>query len=336
VRKNRNFRLKDGAIGLPVNKGPRALPQIRGSFHPRRLPRSAHKVNMGAIEFSTEFTSFTTRHGASQGRSNNRTHPDGFGEAASEVPGPGTKGISRGRKRLSPAAVIAGSLAPDASSLSPTEIIARSVNSAFGNAAQHQKQPEPAAEIDQIYETPQGAPTARDTSDSFAEFWGVWIENHDYLFKQSLRFMAGNMADAEDALSQAMIKGSQHFDSTTILNERAWLTRLVHNSCMDQHRSRKRQLRLSEEVWQDDTEDVPTLAPQAMRAPDEALHMNQVFGELEHQLQQLPITLLEPLMMRVIEERSYDDIAQHLGLSNCAVRKRIQLARDRLRKMGTL
>lgn len=296
---------------------------------------------MGAFEFSTEFTSFSSRHGTRQGqtnnRTNNRTQADGYNTVASEVPGPGTKGKSRGRKRLSPAAVIAGSLAPDACSLTPTEIIARSVSSAFNNAAQHQRQQGPAPEIDQIYETTQAPPLPPQPSgDPFAEFWGVWIENHDYLFKQSLRFMAGNMADAEDALSQAMLKGSQHFDSNTILNERAWLTRLVHNSCMDQHRSRKRQLRLSEEVWQDDAEDVPTLAPQAMRAPDEALHMNQVFGELEHQLQQLPVSLLEPLMMRVIEERSYDDIAQSLGLSNCAVRKRIQLARDRLRKAGAL
>lgn len=296
---------------------------------------------MGAFEFSTQFTSFSSSHGTRHGQTNNRTQADGYNTVASEVPGPGTKGKSRGRKRLSPAAVIAGSLAPDASSLTPTEIIARSVSSAFNNAAQHQRQPEPAPEIDQIYETtkpqpPSPSTTPQSSDDPFDEFWGVWIENHDYLFKQSLRFMAGNMADAEDALSQAMLKGSQHFDSNTILNERAWLTRLVHNSCMDQHRSRKRQLRLSEEVWQDDAEDVPTLAPQAMRTPDEALHMNQVFGELEHQLQQLPVSLLEPLMMRVIEERSYDDIAENLGLSNCAVRKRIQLARDRLRKAGAL
>ncbi|MFC1673596.1 RNA polymerase sigma factor [Pseudomonadota bacterium] len=60
--------------------------------------------------------------------------------------------------------------------------------------------------------------------------------------------------------------------------------------------------------------------------------MRQVFDELESQLLQLPVSLLEPLLMRVVEERTYDDIAAQMGLSNCAVRKRIQLARDRLRQ----
>lgn len=162
------------------------------------------------------------------------------------------------------------------------------------------------------------------------------MEHQDYLFKQSLRFMSGNMADAEDALSLAMLKGSQHFNADVIRNERAWLTRLVHNACMDQHRARRRQQRLAEEVLPDDAEDAPALTPKAEPTPDEALHMNQLFTELEEHLRQLPISLLEPLMMRVIEDRSYDDIADHLGLSNCAVRKRIQLARDRLRQAGLM
>jgi len=170
----------------------------------------------------------------------------------------------------------------------------------------------------------------------FDDFWNVWIEHQDYLLKQGLRFMSGNMADAEDALSQAMLKGSQHFDGNEIRNERAWLTRLVHNACMDQHRSRKRQQRLSDEVIPDDPEDAPTLQPQPHRTPDEALHMNQVFAELESHLKELPVTLLEPLMMRVVEDKSYDEIAGHLGLSNCAVRKRIQLARDRLKQAGLI
>lgn len=241
----------------------------------------------------------------------------------SEVPGPGTRRKTRTKKRLSPAAVIARSLGPDAAGLSPADIIARSVENAFGSF------PAPPPPQPREPRRPQPEPPA---SEPFDTFWAVWIEHQDYLFKQSLRFMSGNAADAEDALSQAMLKASQHFNAAEIRNERAWLTRLVHNACMDQHRARRRQQRLAEEILPDDAEEVPTLQPQAPCAPDEALQLSQLFETLESHLRQLPVTLLEPLMLRVIEDKSYTEIAERMGLSNCAVRKRIQLARDHLRK----
>lgn len=263
--------------------------------------------------------------------SNPAERHDPLEDMVREVPEPGMKRNSRARKRLSPAAVIARSLAPDAANLTPAEIIARSVRSVFDAF--------PILDLPPVHVPPEpqsrrAQPRVRDDGEDSCihdAFWGVWMQHQDYLFKQSLRFMAGNMADAEDALSQAMLKGSQHFESDAIRNQRAWLTRLVHNACMDQYRARRRRQRLSENTAAEDHEDTPALIPRPQRAPDETLHMNQVFEALERQLRALPVSLLEPLLMRVIEDKSYDEIAAQLGLSNCAVRKRIQLARDRLK-----
>lgn len=77
-----------------------------------------------------------------------------------------------------------------------------------------------------------------------------------------------------------------------------------------------------------------TSGRQSHRTPDEAQHVKQKLAELEADINQLPISLLEPLMMRVVEDKSYDEISAHLGLSNSEVRKRIQLARDRLKQAG--
>jgi len=304
---------------------------------------------MGVFKFSGHPGFRSARPYFKQGQEHGHdAHPEILNDAITEVPGPGTPRKSRSRKRLSPAAVIARSLAPDAQNLSPAEIIARSLESAFGGAEIHQHSlrgssspppPPPPSHpfpLGQPGPAPHAPPPNMDPANMgmgpFADFWNVWMEHHDYLFKQSLRFMAGNMADAEDALSQAMLKGSQHFDGEAIRNERAWLTRLVHNACMDQHRSRKRQARLSDEIDGDDPDQAPNITPRPTRTPDEALHMRQTFDHLERQLMDLPVTLLEPLLLRVIEEKSYDEIAGRMGLSNCAVRKRIQLARDRLRQ----
>jgi len=284
---------------------------------------------------------------------------DGVYDAISEVPEPGVSRKARRKKRLSPAAVIARSLAPDAQHMSPAEIIQRSLRNAYGSptmtptppAPRHPPQfqappappplPRPPLPRSPLPGFPfpiapqfpvPNAPSRNRDQEPFADFWNVWMNHHEYLFKQSMRFTAGNMADAEDALSQAMLKGSQHFDGDVIRNERAWLTRLVHNACMDQHRSRKRQARLSDEIDGDDPDQAPNITPRPTRTPDEALHMRQTFDHLERQLMDLPVSLLEPLLLRVVEEKSYDEIAGRMGLSNCAVRKRIQLARDRLRQ----
>ncbi|OEJ65138.1 RNA polymerase sigma factor [Magnetovibrio blakemorei] len=256
-------------------------------------------------------------------------HPETLNNAITEVPGPGTPRQSRRKQRLSPAAVIARSLAPDAAHLSPADIIARSMHSAFGLPDRHAQLASPVRTQNAL---PPSPPPPVSEPEPFAQFWNVWMQHHDYLFKQSLRFMSGNMADAEDALSQAMLKGSQYFDAESIRNERAWLTRLVHNACMDQHRSHKRQARFGDEIDGDDPDQAPNVTPRPMRSPDEALTMRQTFDHLEDQLLSLPVSLLEPLLLRVVEEKSYEEIAGKMGLSNCAVRKRIQLARDRLKQ----
>jgi len=313
---------------------------------------------MGVLKFPGHPGSYVTQPRHGHGRD---THHEVLDDVITEVPAPEAPGKSRSRKRLSPAAVIARSLAPDAQHLTPTGIIARSLENAFGRpevgpdtpsethyafraefrsqrSTHTHRQSAPAAPPPPSFPIPNRAPPepAPAGPAPFADFWNVWLKHHDYLFKQSLRFTAGNMADAEDALSQAMLKGSQHFDSETIRNERAWFTRLVHNACMDQHRSRKRQSRLSDEIDGDDPDQAPNITPRPMRTPDEALHMRQTFDQLENQLLNLPISLLEPLLLRVIEEKSYDEIAGRMGLSNCAVRKRIQLARDRLRQTSLI
>lgn len=291
---------------------------------------------MVVVKFSTYSGARSSTNRDGDAHDNSFEPSETYGKAIDEVPGPGAQRNSRSRKRLSPAAVIARSLAPDATHLSPTDIIARSVENAFGHFPVPQQQHRPTHPTHSPFSAPIERTHGIDNADPFNVFWSVWMEHQDYLLKQSVRFMSGNIADAEDALSQAMLKGSQHFNGNEIRNERAWLTRLVHNACMDQHRSRKRQQRLCEESIGDDPEETPTLQPQPQRTPDEALHMNQLFTALENHLKELPVSLLEPLMLRVIEEKSYDEIAACMGLSNCAVRKRIQLARDRLRQAGLI
>ncbi|NBB65594.1 hypothetical protein GVN18_40735, partial [Pseudomonas sp. ODNR1LW] len=67
-------------------------------------------------------------------------------------------------------------------------------------------------------------------------FWAVWMAHQAGLRQRSLRLSGGNQADAEDALSAAMVRAAQAFDRQPIHNPGAWLVRILHNTCMDQHR----------------------------------------------------------------------------------------------------
>jgi RNA polymerase sigma factor (sigma-70 family) len=164
---------------------------------------------------------------------------------------------------------------------------------------------------------------------SSSPFWNVWLQHKDQLQQQSLRLMAGNVADAEDALNTAMLRARQRYMSAgiEILNEKAWLSRILYNVCMDMHRERRR--------WGEPEElqegvDLAWAVP-AETLPEAVLLQRERAEEIQERILSLPPSLRLPFVMRFQQEMSYSDIALHLQLTNCNVRKRIQLAYGILR-----
>ena len=175
----------------------------------------------------------------------------------------------------------------------------------------------------------------RDRDADAAEFWQVWLDHRDHLRVRALRYSGGNLADAEDALSEAMIKAAQTFSSTAIRNHHGWLLRLVHNACMDRHRSNRRQSRLAKEIADADARAAPAVAIQPDRSPEELLAAAQQIGDLERALRALPAFLAEPLFL-YLDELSDAEIAGSLNVSKEVVRKRRQIARALIRRQISL
>jgi RNA polymerase sigma factor (sigma-70 family) len=146
--------------------------------------------------------------------------------------------------------------------------------------------------------------------------------------------MAYNPQEAEDALSHAMLRASQKYDACadTLINPLAWLTTIVQNICFDHQRSFNHKKR-----WETDSspDEFAEPAPSATAAPasslEDTVSMRETIVKLEHQLLSLPASLREPLLMRVMEEKSYEEIAEDLNMTEHTARKRIQRARARLR-----
>lgn len=162
-------------------------------------------------------------------------------------------------------------------------------------------------------------------------FWDVWVDHRAYLFGLSLRWMRGNHADAEDALSAVSLRAMLHFRdvSAAIRNERAWLRRLLHNACMDVYRRRRSARDLVVAFGEEEAGEPPAEAGDL--SPEAALLQRERFGEIEALVDGLPPSWRHALLARLVGGRSYRDIAAEAGTTQANIRKRVQLARQTLR-----
>jgi RNA polymerase sigma-70 factor (ECF subfamily) len=150
------------------------------------------------------------------------------------------------------------------------------------------------------------------------------------LFEKSLRRVQGNRADAEDAMSTAMLRALESFplQSSRLDSAEAWLTRILHNTCVDLHRKRRFQV---DAALEEDGAPSEELVPGEALSPEQLLLQQEQAGTLRRQLAALPEPLRQPCAMRFEQGMSYEEIAQALGLTQVNVRRRIMLSYRHLR-----
>jgi len=162
-------------------------------------------------------------------------------------------------------------------------------------------------------------------------FWAIWMAHQDVLRHRSFRLSGGNRADAEDALSNAMVRAAQAYMRQQVQNPRAWLLTILHNACMDQHRRNA-----SLATIEDPAAEAPPPSSAnwvgAAPSPEEELSQAQMDQAWRQAMSTLPSLLNDPLRL-YLEGWSDDDIARRLSISREVVRKRRQLAKDRLRAL---
>lgn len=100
-----------------------------------------------------------------------------------------------------------------------------------------------------------------------------------------------------------------------------WLFRIARNLAFDWLRRRNR---VAFVPWDDDE---AASHPDPAPAPDVVLEIAQRYLGLENALERLPLEHREILLLREIEEMSYDDIATVLNLNLGTVKSRIARAR---------
>lgn len=164
-------------------------------------------------------------------------------------------------------------------------------------------------------------------------FWQEWQASRPHLYLCCLKWMKSNAIDAEDVLSQAMLKAWNEWQKAEgkIKYPKAWFSRIIYNFCMDVHRKNKQEALIIEKNEEIKWEDYPGLSAQA-EFPESSIMDREVRLYLRHQIESLPTRLRQPFVLYYCQEKSYQDIAQQFACSEENIRKCVGKARKILRK----
>lgn len=143
----------------------------------------------------------------------------------------------------------------------------------------------------------------------------------DPLFRHALG-MTGSPDVAEDILQMSFIKAFQHLAEVRGRFD-AWVFRIVANGCKDWLKNIRR-THLSY-----DEDDQPT----GYANPEEELDRSELRDDLDRALQSLPPSLREAFVMKHVEGRSYEEMADLLGTTVGALKMRVHRAREALQAL---
>ena len=139
------------------------------------------------------------------------------------------------------------------------------------------------------------------------------------------RYLLREPADAEDAVQEAYLKALRHFGGFRGENARAWLLTIVRRCCY---------------AWADrEGRQVPAMDPdliEELPGDTDDPETEAVRGELRQQLatavDALPLPFREVIVLREIQELSYQEIATVTGVPIGTVMSRLARARRRLQR----
>ena len=140
------------------------------------------------------------------------------------------------------------------------------------------------------------------------------------------RWLIRSPADAEDVVQEACLRALRFFDGYRGGDSRAWLLKIVRNTCYSWVR-KNRPTELSDEF------DETVHSGEAVGTDAEAKLVSRANSEqVRKALETLPAGFREVLVLREIEELSYKEISDVTGVPMGTVMSSLSRARQRLRE----
>lgn len=158
--------------------------------------------------------------------------------------------------------------------------------------------------------------------------YGALVERYQRLVFRIIWSRSGaSTQDIEDLAQETFVKAWQHLDTYDPSRPfKAWIARIAGNTAIDRHRAEIRTPRMS------DLDDVaPVLASGEPGPPASAIGA-ETRRMLLSRLKELPEHYREVVVLRFVEDLSYDEIAEMLELPLGSVKTRIFRGRELLKQ----
>jgi len=145
------------------------------------------------------------------------------------------------------------------------------------------------------------------------------------------RYLVRDPVDAEDAAQECYVRALRHFDSYRGPEMKPWLLAILRNVCNDAF-ARRRSEEVPTDYAQDESAmDKTPLWQEAQASPEGLMLRAQDTATIRRLIAELPEPFREAIVLREINDLSYQEIAEVSGVPVGTVMSRLARARTMLR-----
>ena len=145
------------------------------------------------------------------------------------------------------------------------------------------------------------------------------------------RYLLRNGADAEDAVQECYLRALRHFDTYRGPAIKPWLFAILRNICRGEF-ARRSSAPLGMDDGTEEHEDAAPLWQEAQASPETEMLRQWDAETIRRLVAELPNPFREAIVLREINDLSYSEIADVVGVPIGTVMSRLARARSMLRK----
>jgi RNA polymerase sigma-70 factor (ECF subfamily) len=176
---------------------------------------------------------------------------------------------------------------------------------------------------------------ANDEHDKARRFRDAALPYLDDVFTLA-RYLMRNPADADDAVQECYLRALRHFESYRGPAMKPWLLAILRNVCNAEFARRGKQEAPADLADDGEAEATPPIWQEPQPSPETALLRQQDGDTIRRLVAALPQPFREAIVMREINDLSYNEIAEVAGVPVGTVMSRLARARSMLRSAWTV